>query len=171
MFAGCCWRQSLVIDGGSGTSRGHGSVMRRPGLRRPMAVVTCGTAGWPSLVTSSVSGLLRDSAHVRQSRSRGSRCCPGVTVMTLGLPPDRARGGHDPLIRRSGQVVQDRPPPRGLGRYSRVVHVRQVPSSGLATVLATVAVLSTLPLRRLAPGAVRGSCVLPPARWRCARTR
>src|SRR5262249_29111945 len=27
MFAGCCSR-SLVIDGGSGTSRGHGSVMR-----------------------------------------------------------------------------------------------------------------------------------------------
>jgi len=55
-----------------------------------------------------MSGLLRDSAHVRQSRSRGSRCCPGVTVMTLGLPPDRARGGHDPLIRRLRQVVQDR---------------------------------------------------------------
>ena len=29
--------------------------------------------------------------------------------MTLGLPPDRARGGYDPLIRRSGQVVQERP--------------------------------------------------------------
>ena len=29
--------------------------------------------------------------------------------MTLGRPPHRARGGHDLLIRRSGQVVQDRP--------------------------------------------------------------
>ena len=26
--------------------------------------------------------------------------------MTLGLPPDRAQGGHDPLIRRLRQVVQ-----------------------------------------------------------------
>jgi hypothetical protein len=32
-----------------------------------------------------------------------------VAVMTLGRPPHRARGGHDLLIRRSGQVVQDRP--------------------------------------------------------------
>jgi len=34
MLAGCCWWRSLAIDGGSGTSRGHGSVMRRPGSRR-----------------------------------------------------------------------------------------------------------------------------------------
>jgi hypothetical protein len=74
-------------------------------------VRTCMLGGPSQSLTSCVSGLLRDSAHVRQSRSRGSRCCPGVTVMTLGLPPDRARGGHDPLIRRSGQVVQDRPSP------------------------------------------------------------
>ena len=31
MFAGCCWWRSLAIDGSSGTSRGHGPVMRRPG--------------------------------------------------------------------------------------------------------------------------------------------
>jgi hypothetical protein len=90
MFAGCCWRQSLVIDGGSGTSRGQGSVMRRPGLRWPMAVVTCGTAGWPSLVTSSV-GLLHDLAYVRQARSRCLPCYPGVAVTTLDRPPERAR--------------------------------------------------------------------------------
>jgi len=33
MFAGCCWWRSLAIDGCSGTSRGHGSVMRRPDSR------------------------------------------------------------------------------------------------------------------------------------------
>src|SRR5215469_13187120 len=33
MFAGCCWWRSLAVDSGSGTSRGHGSVMRRPGSR------------------------------------------------------------------------------------------------------------------------------------------
>jgi len=31
--------------------------------------------------------------------------------MTLGLPPDRARGGHDPLIRRNRHILQERPLP------------------------------------------------------------
>ena len=44
--------------------------------------------------TSSLSGLLRDSAHVRQARSRCLRCCPGMTVTALGRPPHRAHGGH-----------------------------------------------------------------------------
>ena len=26
MFAGCCWRRSLAVDGSSGTSRGHASA-------------------------------------------------------------------------------------------------------------------------------------------------
>lgn len=47
---------------------------------------------------SAVSGLLRDSAHVRQARSRYLRCCPGVAVITLGRPPRRARNGHAALI-------------------------------------------------------------------------
>ena len=33
MFASCCRWRSLVVDGSSRTSRGHGSVMRRPGSR------------------------------------------------------------------------------------------------------------------------------------------
>lgn len=33
MFAGCSWRRLLAIDCDSGASRGHGSVMRRPGSR------------------------------------------------------------------------------------------------------------------------------------------
>ena len=45
-------------------------------------------------VTSSVSGLLRELAHVRQARSRCLRCCPGLTVITLSRPSHRARGGH-----------------------------------------------------------------------------
>ena len=45
-------------------------------------------------MTSSVSGLLRDSAHLRHARPRCLRCCPGVTVTTLGRPPHRAREGH-----------------------------------------------------------------------------
>ena len=38
MFAGCCWWRSLAVDGGSGTSRGHGPVMRGPGSRWSGAV-------------------------------------------------------------------------------------------------------------------------------------
>jgi hypothetical protein len=34
----------------------------------------------PDLI-SSVSGLLRDSAHVRQARSRCLQCCPGVAAI------------------------------------------------------------------------------------------
>jgi hypothetical protein len=34
MFVGCCWWRSLAIDGGSGTSRGHGYRMIDPLLRR-----------------------------------------------------------------------------------------------------------------------------------------
>jgi hypothetical protein len=49
-------------------------------------------------LTSSVSGLLRDLAHVRQGRRRCLWCCPGLTVMTLGRPPHRAREGHGLLI-------------------------------------------------------------------------
>jgi hypothetical protein len=37
---------------------------------------------------------------MRQARSRWLLRCPGLTVTTLGRPPDRARGGHDLLIRR-----------------------------------------------------------------------
>jgi hypothetical protein len=44
-----------------------------------------------------VSGLLRDSAHVRQARPRCLRCCPRVAVVPLSRPPHRARGGHEPL--------------------------------------------------------------------------
>ena len=37
MFAGCCWRRSLAVDGRSGASEGHGPVMRRFSVRRPEA--------------------------------------------------------------------------------------------------------------------------------------
>ena len=48
-------------------------------------------------LTSSVSGLLRGLAHVRQARSPRLLCYPGVAGVTLGRPPHRARGGHGPL--------------------------------------------------------------------------
>ena len=47
--------------------------------------------------TSSVSDLLRDSAHVRQARSRCLRCCPRVAVVSLSRPLHRERSGHEPL--------------------------------------------------------------------------
>src|SRR5215467_1131085 len=42
MFTGCCWWPSLVVDGGSGTSRGHALVTRRPGSRWSGAVAGVG---------------------------------------------------------------------------------------------------------------------------------
>jgi len=53
------------------------------------------------LATASVSGLLREQAHLRKARSRFLRCCPGATVIALGRPLHRARDGHDLLIRSS----------------------------------------------------------------------
>jgi hypothetical protein len=38
MFAGCRWCRSLAVDGGSGPSRGHRSVMCRPGSQWDGAV-------------------------------------------------------------------------------------------------------------------------------------
>jgi hypothetical protein len=66
-------------------------------------------------VTSSVSGILRDSSHLCQARSRCLRCCPRVTVTTLGLPPHRARGGHAHL----GQMQR-------FGLSSRLVTIGRV---------------------------------------------
>ncbi len=57
----------------------------------------------PSLrseLASSLSGLFQRSARVPQTRSAGLLVCPRVTVTVPGRPPDRARGGHDPLIHR-----------------------------------------------------------------------
>ena len=80
--------------------------------------VTWVDRGRLELPTSSLSGLLRELAHMRQARSRWLLRCPGLTVTTLGRPPDRARGGHDLLIRR---FLCGWPDPfrsvRGLGRF------------------------------------------------------
>ena len=48
-------------------------------------------------LTSSVSGLLGELAHVRQVKSPCLRCRPRVAVVPLSLPFHRARGGHEPL--------------------------------------------------------------------------
>ena len=71
-------------------------------MRQRVTAVTlaCGLGLWVvgldglEPVTSSVSSLLTDLAHMRQGRPRCLRCSPGVTVTTLGRPPHRAREGH-----------------------------------------------------------------------------
>jgi hypothetical protein len=63
MFADCCWWRSLAIDGGSGTSRGHGSVMRRPRSRWDGAVER------PSANGVAVSVAVRKSPQVAKLRS------------------------------------------------------------------------------------------------------
>ena len=45
-------------------------------------------------------GCFSDQRHLLQPRSAGLPDCPRLTVMAPGGPPDRARGGHDPQIRR-----------------------------------------------------------------------
>ncbi len=60
----------------------------------------CTASGLGGYVSSSVSGLLGDQAHVPKARSRRLSCCPGVAVVALGRPPHRARDGHDLLFRR-----------------------------------------------------------------------
>ncbi len=62
MFAGCCWWRSLAIDGRSGTSRGHGSVMRRPGSRWDGAVQR------PSAFRPDISQVATDRASVLRCR-------------------------------------------------------------------------------------------------------
>ena len=75
---------------------GPASVGSEVNLPRSLCVqaVGCTASGLGRYVASSVSGLLRSSAHVRQARSPRLRCRPGVAVITLGRPPHRARGGH-----------------------------------------------------------------------------
>jgi len=58
-------------------------------------------------LTSSVSGLLRDSAHLHQARSRCSRPLPRVAVITLDRPPDRARDGHADGSGRGGSHLSN----------------------------------------------------------------
>ena len=67
MFAGCCWWRSLAIDGSSGTSRGHGPVMRRPGSQ------------WDGVIE-------RLSAY-----RKGGRSVPG-TVVSAAPSPDSGAG-------------------------------------------------------------------------------
>ena len=90
---------ALTLANGCRASRPNLGVSRaaphpaasRARIRAPICLLTRGIAVW---VTGSVSGLLRDLAHVRQASSPGVRCYPGVAVITLSRPPHRARGGH-----------------------------------------------------------------------------
>jgi hypothetical protein len=49
-------------------------------------------------LTSSLSGLFRDTQGLLFRRQVGLSGCPRVTVTVPGRPPERARGGHDRLI-------------------------------------------------------------------------
>jgi hypothetical protein len=76
MFVGCCWWRSSAIDGGSGTSRGHGNRMIDPLLRRSVCA-----AGQPAL----------------PQVSRGIGLPPGdheYPLLTGRSGTQRARGGR-----------------------------------------------------------------------------
>lgn len=69
-----------------------GSAHRLPTGGKP-SVTWAGLRGLEPR-TSSLSGILRDSSHLRQARLRCLWRCPGVTAITLSRPPLRARSGH-----------------------------------------------------------------------------
>jgi hypothetical protein len=74
MFAGCCSWRWLAVDGGSGTSRGHRPVMRRPGSQ------WSGAVSRPSAFRPDISQVATDRASVVRCRwslplAVGCYCC------------------------------------------------------------------------------------------------
>jgi hypothetical protein len=95
---------------------------------------TCGSHGWPLTWTNfwwscvdlnhgppPYQGCFSDQRHLLEPSSASLLVCPRVTVTVPERPPDRARGGHDPLIRR---FLYRRPAP------FRTVHDLGLVSSG-----------------------------------------
>jgi hypothetical protein len=58
---------------------------------------------------SSLSGMIGHRRYVLRPMSAGLSACPRVTVTNPDRPPDRARVGHDHVIRSHGQTVQTCP--------------------------------------------------------------
>jgi hypothetical protein len=125
MFAGGCWWRSLAVDGGSGTPRGHGSVMRRPGsqwdgaVERPSAFQAGHIPSWrgscecyalsPVAAACRWSLLLLSPLLSTRRRSSGSK--PTRTLQGMA----RVRSGQaaawplasDRSVRRGSRVKRD----------------------------------------------------------------
>ena len=102
-------------------------------------------------LTSSVSGLLRDSAHVRQVRSRCLRCCTRVAVIPLSRPSHRARG-HEPLHLELAVVLAG----RLLFQFTRCV--------GDSSCLLPLGVVAVLGCHIVSPALCRGWSASGPGR-------
>ncbi len=76
MLAVCCWWRSLAIDGSSGTSRGHGPVMRRPGSLLTLTVPQIPAPASGPLQISSCPGLV--SARCPGEPGARHPACPGA---------------------------------------------------------------------------------------------
>lgn len=61
--------------------------------------------GW----SSSLSGIIVHGRYVLRPRTAGLSVCPRVAVTIPDRPPDRARVGHDPVIRSNGRTVHTCP--------------------------------------------------------------
>jgi hypothetical protein len=125
MFAGCCWWRSLAIYGSSGTSRGHGSVMRRPGsqwdgaVERPSAFqaghIPSRGGSCECYALSPVAGACRWSllllSPLLSTRRRPSCSKPTRTLQGMA----RVRSGQAPAwplvsvrsVRRGSRVKRD----------------------------------------------------------------
>ena len=73
--------------------------------------------------SSSVSGFIGHGRYVLRPRSAGLSVCPRVTVTIHDRPRDRARVGHDPVIRRHWQVVEGWPSSGPMFRTCRPASV------------------------------------------------
>jgi hypothetical protein len=107
MFAGCCRWRSLAVDGGSGASRGHESVMRGPchalwsgshGTAPPplddqngmLARTAASSRSCSERRLRSASGLMGMSRAEKRNRSPGRRSAPplcSMTTATVRAPP------------------------------------------------------------------------------------
>jgi hypothetical protein len=98
MSAGCCWWRSLAIDGGSGTPRGHGSIMRRPGSRwdgvveRPFAFRAGHIPSWhESWESYALSSMLGASLPLVVRHSYDCRTRADIAYLVAGRDRDRVR--------------------------------------------------------------------------------
>jgi hypothetical protein len=108
MFAACCWWRSLAVDGCSGTSRGHGSVVRRPGARRDGAV---------ERPFAFQAGRIPKSAWIVRALSAvADSCCLPLTAavaVTVAVSRDQESGLRRPVLLAVAYLAgrSSRPPP------------------------------------------------------------
>jgi hypothetical protein len=104
MFAGCCWRRSLAIDGSSGASRGHAPVVCRLGARwsgaaRPSAFQAGHIQGWRGLCDRYVLSPVAVASRWWLLSAPAGLCRPAVPGQGASAGPTRWCAGWGRWIR------------------------------------------------------------------------